>query len=254
MALVVAGCAGKQAPDERTPPYVLVHGAWMGAWVWDDVADRLRDEGARVEAVELPAHGEDPAPASAATLGSYVDRVVDALDAAGRPAVLVGHSLGGFPISGAAEARPDAVARLVYVAAYLPQDGDVLGALAGEDTGSLVGPNLVYNADGTAGIPADQLGPLFCGDCSADAVAALAAHYRDEPGAIFGEPIALTPEAFGAVPRSYVFTAEDAAVTPSLQRAMVERTPVDREINLETAHTPQLSAPDELAAVLLGPE
>ena len=86
--------------------FVLVHGAWHGAWCWDELAPLL---GGHVEAVDLPGHGADTTPVAGCTLDAYVARVVEALERAPEPAVLVGHSLGGITVAQAAERRPDEV-------------------------------------------------------------------------------------------------------------------------------------------------
>jgi pimeloyl-ACP methyl ester carboxylesterase len=80
---------------------VLVHGAFGGAWCWEPVLPGLRAAGHTVEAIDLPGHGEDKTPVAEVTLDAYADRVCGVL-AAGPPAVLVGHSMGGVVVTQAA--------------------------------------------------------------------------------------------------------------------------------------------------------
>ncbi len=249
ITLTLFACASDPPGEGKT--YVLVHGAWMGATGWEPVADRLRDQGAEVIVPELPAHGRDPAPPGQATLAAYVDRVSAAIDGADRRVLLVGHSMGGVVISAAAEARTADIAALVYVAAYLPQDGQSLFDLAMADDDSQVGDSLVDNGDGTVGIRPDAFPDLFCADCDPDARAALLSGYRDEPVAPLATPVALTAGAYGSLPRTYIGTARDHVVSPSLQSRMIAATPVDRELTLDSSHVPMLAAPDALADALL---
>lgn len=244
--LMTAACGSDPAP------YVLVHGAWMGAWAWDDVAKDLRGRGHAVTVVELPAHGQDQTPVAGATLDAYTQAALSAIDAAPTPVVLVGHSMGGVVISSAAEARPARVQRLVYVAAYLPKDGQSLLNLAMTDAGSKAGPAIKQNADGTLGLPQASLGDIFCADCGAAALARLTSLYRDEPAAPFVTAVKLSAAAFGTVPRSYVFTAQDNAVSPALQQAMVAATPVSKSATVTTSHSPMLSQPAALVTAILG--
>ena len=72
--------------------FVLVHGAWHGAWCWEKVVPLLEGAGHEVVTLDLPGHGEDGTPALEVTMESYTDRVVGALDARSEPVVLVGHS------------------------------------------------------------------------------------------------------------------------------------------------------------------
>lgn len=105
--------------------FVLLHGAWHGAWCWSRVAPILR---ARGHAVFTPtqtglgdrAHLIYPS----ITLDTFVDDVVAVLETEElTDAVLVGHSFGGYAITGAAERQPDRIRHLVYLDAVVPQDG-----------------------------------------------------------------------------------------------------------------------------------
>jgi len=103
--------------------YVLIHGAFGGAWSWDDIREPLRAGGHQVVAPDLPSQGEDRTALGEITLDAYVGRVLEVVDAQREPVILVGHSLGGISISRAAEHRPARIRCLVYVAAFLLPDG-----------------------------------------------------------------------------------------------------------------------------------
>ena len=103
---------------------VLVHGAAHGGWCWERLTPLLEQLGYQVQAPDLPGLGADPTPPAAVTFEDYVDRVAEVLRSSPAPAVLVGHSLGGITISQAAERAPEHVAKLIYLAAFLPQDGE----------------------------------------------------------------------------------------------------------------------------------
>lgn len=98
---------------------ILIPGLWLDDSSWDLVAPELRHAGHRVHALTLPGMESLDADRSAITLRDHVDAVVAAIDrcdpAAG-PVVLVGHSAGGALAHAAVDARPDRVARVVYVA------------------------------------------------------------------------------------------------------------------------------------------
>jgi pimeloyl-ACP methyl ester carboxylesterase len=237
--------------DRSEDTYVLVHGAWMGAWAWDTVADELRATGAEVAVVELPAHGQDATPVAELGMNTYVDRVVETLDAQDRPVILVGHSMGGMVIAQAAEARPERIRTLVFASAYLPQNGQSLLDLAYQDADAITGHHLVYHEDGTVGIEAEALDDVFCHDCEPDTLSELEQHYRAEPGIPLGQPVTLTEERFGSVPRVYIETTADQAVSVGLQRQMVAATPVDRVISLATSHSPMLADPVAFVSALL---
>jgi pimeloyl-ACP methyl ester carboxylesterase len=234
-------------------PFVLVHGAFMGAWAWDDVATGLRARGAAVTVVELPAHGGDTSPAASATLDAYVTQVGKAIDGASAPVVLVAHSMAGIVATQVAEQKPEKVGKLVYLAAYVPKDGETLQAIAAGDKDSRLGPLLrVDGAAGTASLPKDKLKEIFCADCDAAAEGRIASAYRDEPIAPFGAPVHATPAAWGRVPKFYVFTKNDNAVSYPLQRRMTDGVTWAGAATLDTSHSPFLSRPDEVVSTLLG--
>jgi len=232
-------------------PIVLVHGAWMGAWAWEGVVPRLEDAGHPTVVVELPAHGDDETPVADATLAAYRDQVIAALDGLDGPAALVGHSMGGMVISEVAEARPESITTLVYVAAFLPQSGQSLFDIASTDAESITAMHIVDHGDGTASIDPAWIGEIFCADCSEDQVQSIVDRTRPEPFAPLVTPAALTDDAFGSVHRTYVHTADDLAVSLSAQQAMVAATPVDDVRTLATSHSPFLSQPQQLAETIL---
>ena len=224
--------------------YVLVHGAWMGAWAWDRVAAGLRANGSDVVAVELPGHGADETPLAGATLEAYVAKVEAAVRAAGRPVVLVGHSMAGMVVTQVAENQPDAIERLVYLAAYLPKDGQKLLDLALTDADSLSGRNAkIDEKNGIAEIPPDCLAADFLADGSTEAIATLLARYRAEPLAGFVAPVKTTAARWGRVPKVYIHTKQDKAVSFALQQRMTADVTFVSTVTLDTSHAPFLSQP-----------
>lgn len=109
---------------------VLVHGAWEDASIWSDVTAELEGMGHVVHTVNLPGRAGDTTPTSQITLDSHRDAVLSVVQQSEEPVVLVGHSFGGMTISAVAEAAPEKVERLIYLAAYLPQNGQSLQDLA----------------------------------------------------------------------------------------------------------------------------
>ncbi|SRR5258708_2257427 len=105
---------------------VLVHGAAHGAWCWEQLVPLLASRGYDVEVPDLPGLGDDPTSVKEVTLQSYIDRVVEVVSAQPEPVLLLGHSLGGGPISGAGETMPERIGRLVYLTAFLPKDSESL--------------------------------------------------------------------------------------------------------------------------------
>lgn len=108
--------------------FVLVHGAWSGGWCYGRVADMLRAEGHRVFTPTLTGQGErSHLLTGAVNLSTHIADVAgvfanEELDGA----VLAGHSYGGMVITGVADRMPEKIAALVYLDAFLPEDGQSL--------------------------------------------------------------------------------------------------------------------------------
>jgi pimeloyl-ACP methyl ester carboxylesterase len=112
--------------------YILVHGAWHGAWCWNKVIPLLQARGHQAIAIDLPVpgHGQDTERASDITLEDYVHAVMKTANGHNGQVILVGHSMAGIVISQAAERLgPEKVSTLLYLDAFLPRDGDSLFAL-----------------------------------------------------------------------------------------------------------------------------
>ena len=96
-------------------PIILVPGFWLGAWAWDEVAAKLRADGHDVTAITLPGQASKDEDRSSITFEDHVDTIINAVEAADRPPVLVVHSASGFSGYVASDRIPDRIAAIVYV-------------------------------------------------------------------------------------------------------------------------------------------
>ncbi len=230
------------------PPIVLVHGAFEDAQVWGHVTAKLQADGYKVVAVDLPGRPGAPAAPDKVSLDLYRDTVVTALGKFDRPVVVVGHSFGGIVISDAAEKASEKVKTLVFVAAYLPHDGDSLVSMANKDADAKIGPHLQINKEkGIASIEYSARADLFANGGPDGLRKAIPDLILDEPLAPLATPVHVTAAHFGRVDKVYVHTALDQVISPSFQAQMVASTPVRSQYTLQTGHTPFLTDPDGLA-------
>lgn len=234
--------------------YVLVHGAFAGGWCWERVAAELEQRGHIVQAPDLPGSGEDTTPVEKVTLDAYAARVCEVLASRPEPAVLVGHSMGGIVVTQAASRCPDQVAQLVYVAAFLPGDGQSLVELTGlpEGQGDGVQDNMVVTGEPpVASLSAAAAREVFYG-CATDEQAAWGlSHLGGQPVAPFVTPVSLTP-AVDEIPRNYVLCTADRSIMPTLQRRMISERPCADVVEIDTDHSPWVSAVTPLVEALDG--
>lgn len=228
---------------------LLVHGSWQRSHCWDQVTPLLRDAGAPPIAVDL----RGAAPLGEQTLTGYTERIVDVVNALPEPATLVGHGAAGAFISCAAEQVPEKVSALVFVAAYLLGDSEsvVDNAACGSSDGAAVWPS---GADGGAAspIPTQEARAIFFHDCAPDVVASLLADRVPEARAPLAEPVQLSAERFGSVPKIYLETTQDRFLPLAAQRAMQRNWLCRRVITMETGHYPFVAQPAEFTRRLLG--
>jgi pimeloyl-ACP methyl ester carboxylesterase len=136
ISLTHAATAGTRSPVAAQPAasagpkptIVLVHGAWADSSSWDAVVSRLQRDG---YTVDVP-----PNPLQGLTYDSAFIR--DYLDTITGPIILVGHSYGGAVITNAATGDPD-VKALVYVDAFIPNQGQTIGQLVNAVPGTCTG-------------------------------------------------------------------------------------------------------------------
>jgi pimeloyl-ACP methyl ester carboxylesterase len=224
------------------PTIILVHGAFANGQVWGYVAGKLQAAGHPVVTIDLPGRLGAPMSADQVSLDLYRDTVVQALKQVSDRAILVGHSFAGIVIAAAAEQAPEKIKTLVFVAAYLPQDGDSLLSLAQQDHAAKIGPHLTIDKErGIALVEYDARAELFANDGPAPLKAKLPDLILDEPATPLVTAVHVTDERFGRVDKIYIHTGVDQVISPAFQAQMVGRTPVRKTVSLQTGHLPFLT-------------
>lgn len=231
---------------------ILVHGAFAGQYAWDMVKPLLEAAGRQVITLDLPGHGADDTPPGQVTFAQYVDAVGALINAQPGPVTLMGHSMAGMVISAVAEQMPDKINKLIYLSAYLPQNGDDLQTLSSGDAESLIGRNLTFAPDySSASLPDDVVMQVFAGDCSDDVKKLVVAKNKPEPLAAFRTKAVLTDALFGQVPKFYIETLKDEGVGNGLQKKMVAANGhVEQVFSMNCSHSAYFAKPAELVAII----
>jgi pimeloyl-ACP methyl ester carboxylesterase len=231
--------------------FVMVHGAFTGGWIWSRLAERLRSAGHTVDTFDLPGAGDDLTPPGDVTLDLCARRLVDVLNSREEPALIAANSFGGIVATQGAALAPHRVAGLIYIAAFMPANGQSLLDLAHlpEGADDQVQANLVVQPPvGT--LPTEVAASVLYQQCDDDVAAWAVRQQRSQPLAPFGTPVTIPPGALDAIPRYYVVCEQDRAIPVALQRRMIQEQPCDMVIALTADHTPHLSRVADTADAL----
>jgi pimeloyl-ACP methyl ester carboxylesterase len=288
-----SGPAASHQTQAPKLPFVLVHGGWHGAWTYERIIPLLAGHGHAAVARDLPAHGLNaripraylarPLDSSAfaseksqvanVTLEDYVTSVIQTIEEVRSlghgKVVLVGHSMGGLPVTAVAERVPQYISHLVYLAAFMPQSGaSVIEYIAApENSDSVLGPQIVADPAVVGALRMDHRsedaaylanGKLaLCSDVNDEDYRALVNLLTpDVPFAPLITPVVTTPDRWGSVRRHYVMCLQDQAIRPALQQRFIDEANAFAPAQpttvhqMDASHSPYLSQPDALAELL----
>jgi pimeloyl-ACP methyl ester carboxylesterase len=229
---------------DETPTVVLVHGAFADASSWNGVVELLQAQGVKVTAPANPLRG-------IAIDSAYIAGVLGQIEG---PILAVGHSYGGAVLTNAAT-NAENVLGLVYVAAFAPDEGEVLGEVTGGSKDSVLDTALVaMNYPSGAGsavefaIDPAKFHDAFAADLPAGQTAVLAATQRPVAEAAFSEPSG--PPAWKRVPSWAAVASSDTAAGTDVILSMAHRAGATIT-ELEGSHVIMISQPQAVTDVIL---
>ncbi|HET9415926.1 MAG TPA: alpha/beta fold hydrolase [Candidatus Limnocylindria bacterium] len=223
-------------------PIILVPGFWLGAWAWDEVAGLLRQDGHDVTAMTLPGLESADADRSKVSFTDHVDAIVEAIEAAPAPPVLVLHSATGFSGYAATDRVPEKIAAVVYVdtapgkGALDPDFADVEKPMVWSE---------IEEEENLDGLSEEHR-----------------ARFRERavpvPGSLIRESVELTNDARRDIPSTLIATGFSSAdyqkyASEHPDWAFLAGIPELRNatwVDLPTSHWPMWSKPAELAAII----
>ncbi|WP_420390325.1 alpha/beta fold hydrolase [Marinobacter sp.] len=241
---------------EQTTTAVLIHGAWAGGWVWETITPYLKEQGFNVMAPDLPGCGSRLGNPADASLSQCVDDLEKMLQKVEGPLLLVGHSGGGAVATQLAEAIPERVIGVAYLAGMMLPSGTGFGQIVSDmleqyPEASGIGPFLTWEDNGQVSrVPADAIRQIFLQDVS-ESIAEQAIP-RFNPQAEGSRMLVphWTDARFGKLPRLYIEARQDRSVILPVQRRMQQLVPGASIVSLDTGHVPQVAAPGCVALAL----
>jgi pimeloyl-ACP methyl ester carboxylesterase len=232
--------------------YMLIHGAWHGAWSYDQTRALLEQTGAQVITFDLPGHGEDKTEIARVTMQAYVDRVKQELAKVTAPVVLVGHSLAGFIVSQAAEELPDRVEKLIFIAAMVPYGGKTVFDEVSEDSKSELVQNLIFAEDRSwATVSEETLKTVVYNGATTPQIQSAAPKLVPQAMQPFFAVATTTEKAFGQIKKAYIVCEKDKIFSSEAQRRLMDQIRCSRSHSLSTGHVPQVEDPAALANAIL---
>ncbi len=235
----------------KSPLYIFVHGAWHAAWCWQKIAEKMRKMGYDVLTPDLPSHGASQAIASKTTLADYAAFLIQLIESQNQKVILVGHSMGGIVISQVAELIPEKIAKLIYVAAYIPKQDESLISLAARAASRELTPFLRFDNDQQLIYleSKEKLADLFYHEASSDDANAAIDKLRPQPLLPFKERVVLG-EAFLSVKKKSIICTQDKIIYLEDQKRM-SRDANAEMVYIHTDHSPFLSKQDEFIKELI---
>lgn len=238
--------------------FVLVHGAWHGAWCWRRVLQPLSAPGHGVHAVTLTGVGERAHLLSpAVSLETHISDVAAVIEAGElQDVVLVVHSFAGMIGTAVADRMPGRLKHLVYVDAAVPEPGESSSSTHPAEVREARLAACAASSDFSYPPPDPSAYGL-----SGEDHAWVSRRQTRHPGRAYVMPLAFDPVRVAAVPRTFIDCTTPPLPTIAASRRRV-RDPAfwggawaagggARVVEIATGHDPMVSAPEELARVLL---
>jgi len=228
--------------------YMLIHGGFAGGWIWDAVAPLLEAAGHTVYAPTLTGLGErTELPCAHITLDTHAQDVIDLINCERLSnIILVGHSYSGMVITAVAERTPERIGHLIYLDAFVPEDGhslvDYLPAAVAEEL-----TRLAAERGGWAPMP---FSPESLGLTNEADIQRFLSRVVDHPIQTALDRVEVRNPAAAEIPRTFIY-----CTSPALgffdEAAARARQCGWRYRELATGHLPQITAPAETARLLL---
>jgi len=233
--------------------FVLVHGAWQSNGTWDLLAPLLEKRGHTVIAPVLSGLGTDQRRLSRdITLLQHVEDVSVELSRCPQRVILVGHSYAGMIISGVAEANPTQVRRLVFLDAFIPEDGQSALDLLPTEIGNYFRSVARDHGDGWR-LPGGEAQLDLWGLKPGEAREFVRARLCDFSLRCFEEQLHLPSNRKASIPATFVASvAEEYPARPFFAPFAAKARASGWEVaELKTGHDCHVECPDAVANILL---
>jgi pimeloyl-ACP methyl ester carboxylesterase len=237
--------------DSLKKTYVLVHGAWHGAWSFAQTKAALEELGAAVVTFDLPGHGDDKTEIPEVTLDAYAEKVIEELNHMDGKVILVGHSLSGFVVTKVAEKVPEKIEKLIFIAAMIPNNGKTVFDILSEDKESQLLQNLIFSEDKSwATVNEETLLNVVYNGATNEQINTAAPNLVHQATQPFFVPVT-TSVNFNQIPKAYIICTKDKVISQNAQQHLIDICEIGTKLTISTGHVPQIENSIKLASILL---
>jgi pimeloyl-ACP methyl ester carboxylesterase len=248
LATSVATLGSNNAAAQTSPKtFLLVHGAWHGGWCWRRVSDALEKRGHKVFAPTLTGLGERSHLLDGKiNLSTHVTDIANVIKWEGlKDFVLVGHSYGGFVISALAEQLRAPIASIVFLDAFLPDDGQSLSDIASQPVREGIAAALQRGEIGLKPVPASVFRVNEKDRAWVDAMC------TPHPIGTFTEKVKIDGARDRVAKRAYIRAKEYPSPSFDAARARAEASGGWRVYDMACGHDAMVDMPERLTEILL---
>jgi len=238
---------------------ILVHGAFHEGGCWELLIPHLEARNFTVHSPTLRGHGSRPRFGYRVSMSTYAEDVLEVAERIGEPSLLLGHSMGGFSITAAAERRPQLFRGLIYLTAMVPTEkpAPMIGAQAvsapfqsDEEKRLLKDGFKASLLRGAFSMKAETARQLVFNACTAEVQDIGLTHVCPQPLRPSFSRVGWTAAGVGSLPKFYVECSRDRLIPLAGQRALQQRMRFDGVVTLDSDHSPALCVPEQVAATI----
>jgi len=203
---------------------LLVHGGWLDRHCWDLFLPFLNEHGIEAHTVTMPGNGETGTSAFSASMARNARAICDKIRDIGAPMTVLGHSMGGYSISAAAQAAPELIEHLIYLTAWVPPKEGLSMYQMDKKYGDIITGPLVETAtiwkpwSGVIDAKHDQAAKFLCQLASDEAREFLFSHAGPQPIRPGLSKVPWTDAGMGRIPKTYIECTKDVAIPLAGQR------------------------------------